>query len=658
MPFTSLFSASKRVFLWLRSLYDKGFLLDGCYAAVIFLRLMVTGRFALLRMLMRGLTTAGMRSGGPRDMALVLLAKEMSQSVRTQYFIGLILLIGNQPSRAEAAARHALALRPDFQPALVLLGGAWVSLGFFDRAEALLAAVTKKSPRTVQAWVWRGTALVALGRYDEATEAYRLALACRPAAVERIFDLVDHLLYVNQEDEARALLLKAVKLHPKIRLQFWNGDPDTQPSLDMLAHMMLYQAHVRVGHALLNTGRGSEMLPHFARAMTIQEAAVDLIRDSSWLKLHHLPSFDIYILPPIWVQLISHIALLDKFLKLMELGWLPKKPVILLAPSERVVNPAYLDYWRDRIEIVTDPDQISAMLPASIILGDWHTTGHRTRDGKIKWMIDALGQASGEWGRQKRSPLLSLKPEHRVAGRRILEAAGIPNDAWFVCLHVREAGFFGEGEHPYAKFRNADIRTFETAVRAIRTKGGYVVRVGDSTMTPYPSKAGVFDYALNPAKSDWMDIFLCAECRFFIGSTSGLYLVATTFGVPCVLVNWVSFYPIPWECDNIFLPKLIRRNDTSAAFLHFSELFEAKNRWIYCDGRVLQEHGLHAVDNSPEEIHDTVVEMLERLDGRVDWTAGDAERIEKFRILSAGLREIGAAQISTKFLRRYADLLD
>ncbi|MGH7816252.1 MAG: hypothetical protein ACREOR_02585, partial [Candidatus Binatia bacterium] len=79
---------------------------------------------------------------------------------------------------------------------------------------------------------------------------------------------------------------------------------------------------------------------------------------------------------------------------------------------------------------------------------------------------------------------------------------------------------------------------------------------------------------------------------------------------------------------------------------------------IYCDGRVLRENGLHAVDNNSEEIREAVEEMMERLDGRVDEVPGDAERIEKFAILSSGLKDIGAAHISTKFLRRHATLLD
>jgi len=657
MHFTRQFFASKRLALWLSRINDQDFLRAAFFAAVIFLRLFATGRFGVLRALVSGLTTADPRPGGPRDSALTLISKEMSQSAWAQYLIGLIWLLGHQPLKAEVAAQRALDLRPSFQSALLLLGGSWLNLGYFKHAEEALAKVVAKSPRRARAWAWRGTALVALGRYDEATDAYRRALAWKPKATDLMFLLADHLLYMRKEDEARALLLNAVRVKRMILCDFWNGAPDTRPSQELLAQMMLYQGYVRVGHSLLISGRGSEMVPYYVRAVAAQDAALNLVRGTNWLTSHGLESSNIRVLPPIWVQLVSHIALLDKYLKLMELGWSPKKRVILLAPPEGVVNQAYLDYWRDRIEIITDPNQIFIMLPVLNVLGDWPHTGHRTPDGNVEWMFDAHGKASAEWGRQKRPPLLSLKPEHRLAGRRILEAAGIPSDAWFVCLHVREPGFFREGELPYAKFRNANIGNFELAVQAIRAKGGYVVRVGDSTMMPYPPTAGVFDYALSSSKSDWMDVFLCADCRFFVGSTSGLYHVPGTFGVPCVLVNWVSFCTIPWECDHIYIPKLIRRNDKSGELLSFREMLDGKNRWIFSDGRSIREHGFDVIDNSPEEVREAVEEMMECLDGRFDRIPGDAERIEKFAILSAGLKDTGAARISTKFLRRHATLL-
>jgi len=72
-----------------------------------------------------------------------------------------------------------------------------------------------------------------------------------------------------------------------------------------------------------------------------------------------------------------------------------------------------------------------------------------------------------------------------------------------------------------ALIRNANISDYTDAMRAIVARGGWCIRVGDPTMRPLDPIPGVVDYARSSSKSDWMDLFLCARCRFFLGNTSG-----------------------------------------------------------------------------------------------------------------------------------------
>ena len=58
-------------------------------------------------------------------------------------------------------------------------------------------------------------------------------------------------------------------------------------------------------------------------------------------------------------------------------------------------------------------------------------------------------------------------------------------------------------------------------------------------MTPLPPLPGVFDYAVSPLKSDLMDVFLCAGARIVVGCQSGLHIVATSFGTPVVITNYL-----------------------------------------------------------------------------------------------------------------------
>src|SRR2546427_622318 len=80
------------------------------------------------------------------------------------------------------------------------------------------------------------------------------------------------------------------------------------------------------------------------------------------------------------------------------------------------------------------------------------------------------------WG--DRPPLLALDEAHRTRGRAVLAEMGVPSDAWFVAIHAREAGFSVENEAAQA-FRNSDILRLIPAIREVRRRGGWVVRMGD-----------------------------------------------------------------------------------------------------------------------------------------------------------------------------------
>jgi putative glycosyltransferase (TIGR04372 family) len=656
--FERLFYSAGRFGRWIYQAHDKGFLLDAAFGVPLLFRLLITGHLSILYKLATELKRGSSQPVAFNPATLEEFARELKDSSRAQYLAGLALMAKNCPIAAEQAFERALRLRPGFRAAEAALAGVQVHLGFFAKAERNLVRVVEQSPELVRPWVWLGNARVALGRYDEATFAYRKALALRPRSVEILFTLADHLLYRHQEAEGCDLLLTAAHINAEVYRQFWNGDRDARPSTALLRQMMLCQAYIRIGDRSLTSGRGAEMIAYYARAKQAQEVAVGLVRDTAWAIQHGLSSLDVRLLPPIWTARISHISYLGQYLKMMILGWSPKRPVRLLAPKEAVCNDAYLECWREGIEIVRDPDLIKKMRPACFVLGDWHTESKRMPSGDLLWWQDAGVRSDGEWERLGKPPLVNLPPELREAGYRTIEAAGIPRGAWFVALHIRESGFYGEGEHPGWEFRNPSLSAFAAAIATIRARGGYVVRMGDPTMTPYPPTEGIFDYALSPVKSDWMDVFLCAESRFFIGSTSGLFLAAHSFGVPCVLTNWISFFHKPMGLKHVYLPKLIERMDGSGSLLSFRDMFKPEQRWINADGRILIERGLRPIDNTAEEIAEAVEEMMLRLAGAFALNAEETDLMARFTAISEEMGVVETTPICAAFLRRHADLLD
>jgi hypothetical protein len=104
---------------------------------------------------------------------------------------------------------------------------------------------------------------------------------------------------------------------------------------------------------------------------------------------------------------------------------------------------------------------------------------------------------------------VSLSSDQLTRGDEIREKMGIPKDAWFVCLHVREQGYLGTySGHVH---RNSSISNYLPAINSITQKGGFVVRMGDPTMTPLQPMDKVIDYALSNFRSNLMDIYLMSQ---------------------------------------------------------------------------------------------------------------------------------------------------
>src|SRR5262249_31175182 len=106
-------------------------------------------------------------------------------------------------------------------------------------------------------------------------------------------------------------------------------------------------------------------------------------------------------------------------------------------------------------------------------------------------------------------------------------------------------------------FRNADIESYVPAIKSIVRQGGWVLRMGHPVKRSTPPVDGLIDYANSGQRADWMDIFLCARSRFFLGTQSGLSYVPNVFGVPTIMTNYISLGIPPWYGNDLFIPKLL-----------------------------------------------------------------------------------------------------
>lgn len=401
-------------------------------------------------------------------------------------------------------------------------------------------------------------------------------------------------------------------------------------------------------------GRMREMNDVFKKEAKVQR---DIVRE------HQLDDLGIEFLPRYLPEgSIGNYEHLDMYVKAGILGLCPSKKLILLIDSnDRVNNPCYLNYWKRYITVISDPLLIRMLTPLEKQL-TIPLNLYMSLRGKVYKSFLALGIIREQWIQEKRSPILTLSDEDYQRGWQCLKPFGMKQGDWFVCLHVRERGW-KDNDSFVEDFRNADINTYKPAIKAVTDAGGWVVRMGDPTMKPLPEMSRVIDYAQSNAKSDWMDVFLCAQCRFFIGTSSGLFIFAMSFGVPVVATNFMptccAYY---LTSKDLFIPRICRFKEENHS-LNFAELFSpplgtAAIQYNY------DHKNIEIIENSKEEIRDLVMEMLERCHGHLTYSQEDEELQQRFKSMTLACGKsygeenaVVNARIGMSFLRKHATLL-
>jgi len=345
----------------------------------------------------------------------------------------------------------------------------------------------------------------------------------------------------------------------------------------------------------------------------------------------------------------------DMLLKARGLGLTERFDPVLVVLEEQVCNTCLLEYWSEHIEVVT----VSGDGPAATInddLPEVHGDCFTFTDGRTLPRDLALPVVMRKWEEKGNRPLLRLSDEHRALGESWLRSQGAPEDAWFVCLHVRESATYEENV-PWSsnKFRNADIENYMPMIKAVTERGGWVVRVGDPSMKKAPDVGNLIDYARADERQDWIDIYSIAAARFFVGLQSGPYNVASVFGVPIVGTDWFPLGSWAYSGRDLFIHKRLRHAGTGR-FMSIKESLQPP-LFTMMSPIVLEESGIEVFDNTPEEIRDAAFEMMDRLDGLVQDTDED-EALQRKYFSDADPYDVGwPCRVGKLFLRQHPELL-
>lgn len=266
-------------------------------------------------------------------------------------------------------------------------------------------------------------------------------------------------------------------------------------------------------------------------------------------------------------------------------------------------NSFYLSKWGKYFPII-DSSSLGAISVNKLLWPIFETVETLKIGGQMLDLYSAHNELCIKWAGNENRPLLSTSDEELEIGRDFLIKNHIDPDAWFVTLHVRDNFFDKPG---YG--RNADILTYLPAIKEIISKGGVVIRIGDSNSKKLPKMKGYLDATGNISKNGKLDIFLLSKCRFMIGTLSGPLIVPQTFGVPVLSTNAPDFFKNILLPNSLVIPKLIR--DSTGRLLTFSEMYNATELWTDSYLPSSNKSSFSWVDNSQEDILIGVSEMIE-----------------------------------------------
>ena len=238
----------------------------------------------------------------------------------------------------------------------------------------------------------------------------------------------------------------------------------------------------------------------------------------------------------------------------------------------------------------------------------------------------------------------------------------------YVCLIVRDSKYLDQirpdKKFDFYNYRDSDIKSYRSASETLAARGFTVLRMGHIVAEKLQSaNPKVIDYATNGMRTEFLDLFLGANCKMCITTDTGFDAITRIFRRPTFYVNLLPMFP-KWTVvqPTIQYPKsLIKSNEA----LTLKEIIESDLSFADHDS-VYNEFGVTVVDMSSEELVDAVIEMAQRVEGTFVETPEQKEMQAKLKhVLSTHPKLQPSpnyypirAQFASCFLSRYPNFLD
>ena len=179
----------------------------------------------------------------------------------------------------------------------------------------------------------------------------------------------------------------------------------------------------------------------------------------------------------------------------------------------------------------------------------------------------------------------------------------------FVCLLVRNAEYkrslklsknqlaSEENKHNYM---NIDPKIFIPSVQLLIDNEFHIIRMGKGFKEAFPFKHNNFiDYAISNDRSDFLDVWLSANCNFFASTSNGIGALPSVFNKPCL---FTSMFPLGRA--NSWMPKsmyLFRNAKKNGQYLTIKDLIKLDSLFRIESGHY-DRNNINILEDDPDDL--------------------------------------------------------
>ena len=221
------------------------------------------------------------------------------------------------------------------------------------------------------------------------------------------------------------------------------------------------------------------------------------------------------------------------------------------------------------------------------------------------------------------NPQIVLEKDEINLGVEELKKFGLSKNDKFVCFMVRDAKYlnsiFPKTDWSYWNYRNYDIDKFVLAAEELTKLGYYVFRMGKITDKKFDTNNKmIIDYSKSSLKSDFLDIYLGANCEFCLTTDVGYDIIPYIFRRPLASIS-----------DPISLIKFSSKKFLTIFSQYYSvkekrnlsleEIFK-KNMAYFFITKDIDSSGIKLIQPDQNQIRDLALDMVNHINNNFSLT--------------------------------------